>query len=237
VALIGGTKVTDKLDVLGRLSRTADMVALGGSVATTFFAATGVGTGASPVRPEDVKPARKIVARARERSRQGHFAFYVPHDVVVAEKADGSARPRIVDWNLHTIASTESYPDPAPHASSQVAPDDLVLDIGPLSAALISGSLQLAGTLVWSGTMGSTETAGRPGRLGPFAHGTQMVVEAALGHFGHRPFSIVGGVDTVSYLEDRQIVDSFDHVSTGGTAFLELVAGRTLPGIEALPER
>lgn len=237
VALIGGAKVADKLDVLCRLSSVADLVALGGAMATTFLAAAGVDVGASRVSPADVKAAREIDAEARARARGGHFAFYVPHDVVVARKADGSTRPRIVEWDLHSIAGTESYPDPAPHASSQVEPDELMLDIGPLSAALISGTLQLAGTLVWNGTMGVTETVGRNGALGPFAHGTQTVVDAALGHFGHRPFSIAGGGDTVGYLEERRIVDSFDHVSTGGGAFLELVAGRPLPGIEALPER
>lgn len=237
VALIGGAKVADKLDVLCRLSSVADLVALGGEMATTFLAAAGIDVGASRVSPADVKAAREIAAEARARARGGHFAFSVPHDVVVAHKSDGSMRPRIVEWDLHSIAGTESYPDPAPPASGQVEPDELVLDIGPLSAALISGTLQLAGTVVWNGTMGVTETAGRNGGLGPFAHGTQTVVDALLGHFGHRPFSIVGGGDTVSYLEQRQIVDSFDHVSTGGGAFLELVAGRSLPGIEALPER
>jgi phosphoglycerate kinase len=237
VALIGGGKVADKLDVLCRLSSVADLVALGGAMATTFLAAAGVDVGTSRVSPADVKAAREICAEARERSRGGHFGFYVPHDVVVARKADGSTRPRIVEWDLHSVAGTESYPDPAPLACSQVAPDELVLDIGPLSAALISGTLQLAGTVVWNGTMGVTETAGRNGQPGPFARGTQTVVDAALGHFGHRPFSIVGGGDTVSYLEERRLVDSFDHVSTGGGAFLELAAGRTLPGIEALPER
>lgn len=237
VALIGGAKVSDKLDVLCRLSSVADMVAVGGAMATTFLSAAGVDVGASSVSPEDVRAAREIEAKARDRSRQGHFTLYVPHDVVVARNADGSNRPRIVEWNLHSIAGTESFPDPAPRASSQIATDELVLDIGPLSAALISGSLQLAGTVVWNGTMGVTETAGRDGQLGPFAHGTQTIVEATLGHFGHRPFSIVGGGDTVSYLEETRMVDSFDHVSTGGGAFLELVAGRHLPGIDALSER
>lgn len=237
VVVLGGAKVADKLDVLRHLGSVADLVALGGAMATTFLAASGVDVGAIEVPPWVLQEAREILAEARERARGGRFAFYVPHDAVVARRSDGSTRPRLVDWNLHTIAGLESYPDPAGAAAREVTADERVFDIGPLSAALIAGSLQLAGTLIWNGTLGVTETAGRDGQPGPFEHGTRTLVEAALGHFGHRPFSIVGGGDTVGYLESRQIEDCFDHVSTGGGAFLELVAGRSLPGIEALPER
>lgn len=235
--VVGGAKVADKLDVVRRLSGVADVVALGGAMATTFLAAAGVEVGAVEIPPSTLAAAREIAAEAHERELGGRFALCLPHDVVVARRADGSTRPRLVDWDLHTIAGLESYPDPAPARASRVEPDERVLDIGPLSASLIAGSLQAAGTVVWNGTLGVTETRGPEGRPGPFEQGTRILVEAALGHFGHRPFSIVGGGDTVGYLEERRLEDSFDHVSTGGGAFLNLVAQKPLPGLEALPER
>jgi phosphoglycerate kinase len=113
----------------------------------------------------------------------------------------------------------------------------MILDIGPFSGAFIAGGLQLAGSVVWNGTMGVTETTGLQGPIGPFAHGTELIIEAMLGQFGHRPFSLVGGGDTVGYIEERKLVASFDHVSTGGGASLELMAGRTLPGVAALLDK
>lgn len=113
----------------------------------------------------------------------------------------------------------------------------MILDIGPFSGSFIAGGLQLASTVVWNGAMGVTETKGLQGPVGPFAHGTELLVEAMLGQFGHRPFSLVGGGDTVGYLEARGLVEAFDHVSTGGGASLELMAGRKLPGVEALEDK
>ncbi|MGH7241412.1 MAG: phosphoglycerate kinase, partial [Candidatus Saccharimonadales bacterium] len=86
-------------------------------------------------------------------------------------------------------------------------------------------------------TMGVTETASLRGPIGPFAHGTDLVVEALLGDFGNKPFTVVGGGDTVGYVESRKLVDSFGHVSTGGGASLELMGGRKLPGVEALRDK
>ena len=85
--------------------------------------------------------------------------------------------------------------------------------------------------------MGVTETAGLQGPIGPFAHGTELIIEAILGQFGNRPFSLVGGGDTVGYVEQRKLVDAFNHVSTGGGASLELMAGLKLPGVEALMDK
>lgn len=82
--------------------------------------------------------------------------------------------------------------------------------------------------------MGVTETSGLQGPVGPYAHGTELVVDALLGEFGHKPFTVVGGGDTVGYVQSRKLVTSFGHVSTGGGASLELLAGRKLPGVESL---
>jgi phosphoglycerate kinase len=118
-----------------------------------------------------------------------------------------------------------------------VARDEKILDIGPFSGAFIAGGMQLANTVIWNGTMGVTETDGLQGPVGPFAHGTEMVVDAMLGEFGHKPFSLVGGGDTVGYIEERKLIDRFSHVSTGGGASMELMSGKKLPGVEALLDK
>jgi phosphoglycerate kinase len=85
--------------------------------------------------------------------------------------------------------------------------------------------------------MGVTEVKSQHSPVGPFAHGTDLIIEATLGQFGHRPYSLVGGGDTVGYIEERNLSGSFDHVSTGGGASLELMAGRILPGVAALMDK
>jgi phosphoglycerate kinase len=132
------------------------------------------------------------------------------------------------------MADIENYPGHVPAKAGQVHASEMILDIGPFSASLIAGGIQLANTVVWNGTMGVTETEALHGPVGPTAHGTQTVIEALLGEYGHKPFTVVGGGDTVGYLEQRKLVDAFGHVSTGGGASLELMAGHKLPGIEAL---
>jgi phosphoglycerate kinase len=94
--------------------------------------------------------------------------------------------------------------------------------------------MQLANTVVWNGAMGVTEVAALQASTGPLSHGTELIVEAMLGQFGHRPKTVVGGGDTVGYIESRKLVDHFDHVSTGGGASMELMSGKKLPGVEAL---
>jgi len=110
----------------------------------------------------------------------------------------------------------------------------MILDIGPFSGAFIAGGLQLAETVVWNGTMGVTETKGLLARSALLPMAPRYLIEAMTGQFGHRPYSLVGGGDTVGYIEARRLTGSFDHVSTGGGASLELIAGRTLPGVAAL---
>jgi phosphoglycerate kinase len=237
VAVIGGAKIADKIEILQKFIDIADIVAIGGAMANTFLAAEGIDVAASMVDADEFGVAKDILSRARDRQKREHFVFYLPQDGVVAHKIDKAAPTRIVDWSAHVIADIENYPKRPPHAASAIHAHEMILDIGPFSGAFIAGSIQLANTVVWNGTMGVTETAGLQGPVGPYAHGTQLVIEAILGQFGHRPYSLVGGGDTAGYIEQLGLVNAFDHVSTGGGASLELMAGRKLPGVEALQDK
>lgn len=237
VAVIGGAKIADKIEILHQFIDKADIVAIGGAMANTFLKAEGVDVAASLVDNDELGVAKDILAKAQAETKKRKFTFYIPQDGVVASKIDKAAATRIVDWSAHVIADIEHYPKRAPASSGHIAADEMILDIGPFSGAFIAGSMQLAETVVWNGTMGVTETPGLQGPIGPFAHGTDLVMEAMLGQFGNgpsKPFSLVGGGDTVGYVQSRGLVSAFGHVSTGGGASLELMAGRSLPGVEAL---
>lgn len=237
MAIIGGAKISDKIDVLHRFIDIADFIAIGGAMANTFLAAEGIDIAKSKFEPNDVPVARDILKKAREKAKKERFIFYIPQDGVVANTVDKTADTRIVDWDAHMIAEVESYPKQPSEQSRTIAHDEMLLDIGPFSGAFIAGGIQLANTVVWNGTMGVTETPSLQGSVGPFAHGTELVIDAMLGDYGHRPFSLVGGGDTVGYIEQRKLSGAFNHVSTGGGASLELMAGRTLPGVAALQDR
>lgn len=237
MALLGGAKISDKIDMLSRFIDIADVVAVGGAMSNTFLLAEGIEIGKSLAEPEEVGLAKDILKRARAKARQGSFVFYVPQDGVVARSAEEKTTTRIVDWGTHVIADIESYPKPPPPSSSIVKDDERILDIGPFSGAFIAGSMQLADTVIWNGSMGVTEIEGLQSATGPFSHGTELVIEAMLGQFGHRPHTVVGGGDTVGYIESRDLVEHFDHVSTGGGASMELMSGKPLPGVEALENK
>lgn len=237
VAVIGGAKIADKIDILKRFIDIADVVAVGGAMANTFLMAKGIAVGQSMIDADDAPLAREILERAAAKSKAGKFVFYLPQDGVVARKIDKSAPTRIVDWSAHVVAEIEHYPKRPPHASAVVHADEMILDVGPFSSAFIAGTLQLAGTVVWNGALGVTETPSLQGPIGPFAHGTELLTEAITGQFGNRPFSLVGGGDTVGYIESRKLLQAFNHVSTGGGASLELMSGRKLPGVEALENK
>ncbi len=234
MALLGGAKISDKIEMLSRFIEIADVVAVGGAMSNTFLLAEGIKIGNSLAEPDEVNLAKDILNRARAKARQGNFVFYVPQDGVVAKAMEEKTTTRIVDWGTHVIADIESYPKPPPPSSSLVEPDERILDIGPFSGAFIAGSMQLADTVIWNGAMGVTEIEGLQSATGPFSHGTELVIEAMLGQFGHRPHTIVGGGDTVGYIENRGLTDHFDHVSTGGGASMDLMSGKPLPGVEAL---
>lgn len=234
MVIVGGAKIADKIEVLHRFIEIADIVAVGGAMANTFLAAQGVPIGDSLYDKADIPVARDILRKAAAQAKTRNFVFSVPHDGVVASKIDKTAPTRIVDWTSHVIADIENYPRRAPASVHHIKSHEMILDIGPFSGSFIAGSLQLAKTVVWNGAMGVTETAGLQGPVGPYSHGTQLVVDALLGEFGHKPFTVVGGGDTVGYVESRQLVNAFGHVSTGGGASLELMSGKKLPGVEAL---
>jgi len=236
-AIVGGAKIADKIDVLTKFIEMADFVAVGGAMANTFLVATGQKVGKSKYDADELEMARDVLARAEAKSKQGGFAFYLPQDGVVATSVDKNAKTRLVDWDADLIAEVQSYPKAPAPATQQVADDEMILDVGPFSAAFMAGGVQLAKTVIWNGTLGVTETPALSGPVGPFARGTEVLIEALTGEFGARPFVVVGGGDTVGYIEQRQLTDAFNHVSAGGGASLELMAGRKLPGVEALLDR
>jgi phosphoglycerate kinase len=234
VAIIGGAKISDKIDILNRFIDIADVVAVGGAMANTFLLAQGMKIGQSLANQEDIPLAKEIMEKAKAKASAGRFVFYLPQDAVVAHAKDNKEHTRIVDWGSHGIAEIEAYPKAPTDESSNIADDEMILDVGPFSGAFIAGSMQLSNTVVWNGTLGVTETSALIGPVGPFAHGTELIIDALLGQFGHKPYSLIGGGDTVGYISERKLIGSFNHVSTGGGASLELMSGKTLPGVEAL---
>ncbi len=234
MAILGGAKIADKIDEIERFVDIADFVAVGGAMANTFLMAEGIEIGKSLADKDDVPLAKRIIEKAKSKAKKQKFVFYLPQDGVVADKLDKSSHTRIVDWDAHVIASIENYPKRPPRNSKIVADREMILDIGPFSGAFIAGGMQMANTVIWNGAMGVTETDGLQGPIGPFAHGTEVIVEAMLGEYGHKPFTVLGGGDTVGYIEERKLTDCFNHVSTGGGASMELMSGKSLPGVEAL---
>lgn len=237
-AIVGGAKISDKIKVLNRLIEIADFIAVGGAMANTFLLAKGIDIGKSLAEPDDVPTAKEILDKAEAEAGKRQFVFYLPQDGVVATDMDDPKQTRIVDWDANVFADIENFPKRPPHEDSHVKSGEKILDIGPFSGSFIAGGTQLAKTVVWNGTMGVTETKGRNNDpVGPFAHGTDLVVEALLGHYGNKPFTLVGGGDTVSFVEERGLTKAFGHVSTGGGASLELMEGKKLPGVEALQDK
>jgi phosphoglycerate kinase len=236
-AIVGGAKVVDKIEILKRFIYLADFVAIGGALANPFLKAKGIDIADSLYDPSELKTAREIIRSAEAESTKRAFTFFIPHDVVVAKEMDKSSPTRIVDFASNSFADIAYYPKPVPKSAVSLEPKEKILDIGPFSASFIAGALSQAETVVWNGTLGVTEIESLRGAVGPFAHATETVVEAMIGDFGHKPFSVVGGGDTVGYVESRNLVDSFNHVSTGGGASLDLMSGHKLPGLEALEDK
>lgn len=237
MAIIGGAKIADKIELLDRFIEMADFVAIGGGMANTFLAAKGVYVAKSLYAEEDIPTAKRLLKAAAAEAKKRPFVFAVPYDVVVAEAIDSKAPTRLVDLSSHTTTDIENYPKRVPERAHTVHAKEMILDIGPFSASFIAGAAQLAKTVVWNGTMGVTETPSLHGPIGPTAHGTEVVIEALLGDLGNKPFTVVGGGDTVGYVQSRKLTEYFNHVSTGGGASLELMSGRKLPGVEALLDK
>lgn len=240
VAVVGGAKIGDKIEILERLLDHADCVAVVGAMANDFLAIQGHKLGKSLLDVDSEDEAQDVLERAEAIEKKRPFRFLVPVDVVVSTDKEGTKPTRIVDLGSHVIHDIESYPKAPQAASYTIASDEMVLDIGPMSASRIAGAIDMAKTVLWNGTCGVTETEGLHGAQPPFSHATKMIVEAMIGpsrHHANRAFSLVGGGDTVGYVESQGLVKEFDHVSTGGGASLELMSGKTLPGVEALEDR
>ena len=204
LAIVAGSKVSTKLELLTSLVGKVDQLIVGGGIANTFLAAVGHPVGKSLHEPDLVDTARQIMADAQARGA----AIPLPEDVVVATAfaADAAATIRPV---------------------AEVAADELILDIGPRTAARYAQLIGAAGTVVWNGPVGVFE-------FDAFAGGTEAVARAIA---GSSAFSIAGGGDTLAAVDKYGIADQVSYISTGGGAFLEFLEGKTLPAVAALQAR
>jgi phosphoglycerate kinase len=204
-AVIGGAKVSSKIDVLTHLVAKVDRMIIGGAMANTFFLAEGVEIGRSLAEPDHTKTALDIMHAAKAR----HCEIVLPHDVVVAAKLEAGAETSVVP-TLETPA------------------DEMILDVGPKTVAHYANVIGRCHTLLWNGPLGAFEIA-------PFGEGTfALAREAAALTKAGKLISVAGGGDTVAALNAAGVADRFTYVSTAGGAFLEWLEGRTLPGIAAL---
>ncbi len=203
VALIGGAKVSSKLSALVNLLRHVDKMIIGGAMANTFLKAKGYEVGNSLVDDNLIPTAKKLMAEAMKRK----VKFYLPVDVVVADKLDRRAQTKITPVQ-------------------EVPPDWIITDIGPATVTLFGEALQTAQTIIWNGPMGAFE-------IDIFSRGTMAMVSKVADSYA---LTIVGGGDTDVALHKSGEFQKFSYVSTGGGAFIELLEGKKLPGIKALED-
>ena len=204
-ALIGGAKVSTKLDLLVNLVAKVQAIGIGGAMANTFLAAQGYPIGKSVAEGEMLGTARQVIQRAKEAG----CAVFLPVDAVVADELRAGVETRTVSVD-------------------QVGTNDVILDIGPATVALFEDKLQEVRTLVWNGPLGVFEVP-------PFGQGTIAVARAVadLAETG-RLRAVAGGGDTTAALNQAGVTERFSYVSAAGGAFLEWLEGRPLPGVEAL---
>jgi len=204
LAIVAGSKVSTKLELLSSLVGKVDQLIVGGGIANTFIAAMGHDVGKSLVELDLLDTARQIIDDAKARGAD----IPLPSDVVVAPAfaADAPATVKPVD---------------------AVGADDMILDIGPDTAARYAAMIAKAGTVVWNGPVGVFE-------FEAFSHGTQTLAEAIA---DSAAFSIAGGGDTLAAVDKYGIADRVDYISTGGGAFLEFLEGKELPAVTALQAR
>ncbi len=204
VAIVAGSKVSTKLAILHSLAAKVDGLVVGGGIANTFMLAAGLPIGNSLAEPGLVGEAKAVMAAMQARGA----AVPIPQDVVVAKefKADAPATVK---------------------AAADVAADEMILDIGPQTAALLAAQLKAAGTIVWNGPVGVFE-------FDAFAHGTETLARAIA---ASSAFSIAGGGDTLAAIAKYGIEKDIGYISTGGGAFLEVLEGKTLPALEILARR
>jgi phosphoglycerate kinase len=204
LAIVAGSKVSTKLELLGNLVGKVDQLIVGGGIANTFIAALGHGVGKSLVELDLLETAKQIMADAKARGAE----IPLPVDVVVAPAfaADAPATVKAID---------------------AVGADDMILDIGPQTAAAYAALIAKAGTVVWNGPVGVFE-------FDSFGHGTEAVARAIA---ASGAFSIAGGGDTLAAVDKYGIEQQVSYISTGGGAFLEFLEGKALPAVEALAAR
>ena len=204
IAIVAGSKVSSKLTILKALSEKVDGLIVGGGIANTFMLAAGLKIGHSLAEPDLLGEANAVIAAMLARGA----AVPIPVDVVCAKRfaADAPATVKPAD---------------------QVADDDLILDIGPKTAALLAAQLMKAGTIVWNGPVGVFE-------FEAFSHGTGAIARAIA---ASPAFSIAGGGDTLAAIAKYGIERDVGYISTGGGAFLEVLEGKTLPAFEILEQR
>ncbi len=207
VAILGGAKVSDKIEVVENLTKIADAMLIGGGMAYTFLKAQGKPIGKSLVENDKLDLAKKILADAAAR----HFKLLIPSDHVTAPefKADAPA----------TTGDVDSTPE-----------DQMGLDIGPKTVTAYAAEIARAKTIVWNGPMGVFE-------MSAFAKGTLEIAKAVAAATKSGAISIVGGGDSVAAVHQSGVANQISHISTGGGASLEFLGGRKLPGVEALTNR
>ena len=204
-AIVGGAKVSTKLDLLGNLVKRVDILVIGGGMANTFLFAQGKAVGKSLCEKDLADTARSILDTAAA----AHCRILLPVDATVAKEFKAHAPSRFVDVD-------------------HVADDEMILDIGPESIAAVEEALATTKTLVWNGPFGAFE-------LPPFDAATMQIAKTAALLTGEGKLkSVAGGGDTVSALNAAGVADQFTYVSTAGGAFLEWMEGKVLPGVEAL---
>jgi phosphoglycerate kinase len=204
VAIVAGSKVSTKLTILKSLAARVDQLIVGGGIANTFMLAAGLPIGKSLAEPDLASEAKEIMEMMRKRGA----AVPIPGDVVCGK-----------EFKADTPATVK--------AAKEVAPDDMILDIGPATAKRYAEILREAGTIVWNGPVGVFE-------FDAFGAGTRAVAEAIA---ASKAFSIAGGGDTLAAIAKYGVTDRIGYISTGGGAFLEFLEGRTLPAVEILEER
>ncbi|HVJ39410.1 MAG TPA: phosphoglycerate kinase [Stenotrophomonas sp.] len=204
LAIVAGSKVSTKLELLSNLVDKVDQLIVGGGIANTFISAAGYNVGKSLCEPDLIETAHRIVAAAKARGAD----IPLPSDVVVAKQFNAEAEATV-------------------KAVDAVADDDLILDIGPDTAARYAALIGQAGTVVWNGPVGVFE-------FEAFSHGTETLARAIAAAPG---FSIAGGGDTLAAVDKYGIAEQVSYISTGGGAFLEFLEGKTLPAVAALEAR
>jgi phosphoglycerate kinase len=204
VAIVGGSKVSSKLTILQALAKNVDQLIVGGGIANTFMLAAGLRIGKSLAEPSLVGDAKAVIEAMKARGAE----VPIPTDVVTAKTFAADA-----------VATVK--------AASEVAEDDLILDIGPVTAAKLAAQLKAAGSIVWNGPVGVFEFAA-------FENGTKVIAQAIA---ESDAFSIAGGGDTLAAIAKYGIEKDVGYISTGGGAFLEVLEGKTLPAFEILQKR